>query len=271
MASRQTPLITLTSDFGLRDPYVASMKGVIYTITKNARVVDLTHEIPPQDVFEGALFLAGAIPYFPEGTIHVAVIDPGVGTDRHPIVVSAGDQILVCPDNGLPTLFLQKHPLQEAWIIKNPRFLRETVSATFHGRDVFAPTAAHLASGAALHEVGEELDTIVTLDVPRPRQDSAQCLHGEIVHVDRFGNLVTNIHRSMIGDAAPHVIRAGRHRLRGLRRTYAAAPPGTALALFDSADYLEIAINGGNAHAALRLGPGDEVSVTLHAAGSGGS
>jgi S-adenosylmethionine hydrolase len=263
MASQRMPLITLTTDFGTRDAYVASMKGVIYGIHPDLRVVDLTHDLEPHSILEGALFLAGAIPFFPEGTIHVAVVDPGVGTGRHPIAISAGGQTIVCPDNGLASLFIQEHPLQEARIISNPRFRRETVSATFHGRDIFAPTAARLATGAALHELGEELDMIVLLDVARPRKESGNVVHGVIMHVDHFGNLITNIHRSLIGGAHPTMVRAGSHRLRGVHQTYGEVLAGTSLALFGSSGCLEIAINGGNAHAALRLNQGDAVTVTL--------
>jgi S-adenosylmethionine hydrolase len=263
MAGKKRALITLTTDFGWRDAYVAAMKGVIYGIDPALRVVDLTHDISPQDIFEGSLFLAGALPYFPKGTVHVAVVDPSVGTGRHPIAVSAGGQMIVCPDNGLPSLFLREHPLQEACIITNPRFMRETVSTTFHGRDVFAPTAAHLARGASLHELGDELDTLVMLDIPRPRKESAECIRGEIMHVDRFGNLVTNIQQAMLRNVTPLTIRAGRHLVRGIHRAYAEVPPGRTLALFGSSGYLEIAINGGNARAALRLDQGNEVIVTL--------
>ena len=260
MTSLSMPLITLTTDFGLRDPYVAAMKGVMYGISRELCVVDLSHEIPPQDVLDGALFLAGALPYFPKGTIHVVVVDPGVGTDRRPIALSAGDQILICPDNGLPTLFLREHPLQEARVITNRRLIRETVSPTFHGRDVFAPAAAHLACGAPMEQLGKETDTIVTLDLPRPRKEGGR-LEGEILHTDRFGNLVTNIHQSMLAEATPSVVRAGRHRLGCICQTYAEVSPGSPVALFGSTGYLEIAVNGGSAHAALHLRKGDPVSI----------
>jgi S-adenosylmethionine hydrolase len=263
MAGKSTPIITLTTDFGLRDPYVAEMKGVIYSAGRDLSVVDLTHEIAAQDLFEGSLFLAGAMPHFPEGTLHVAVVDPGVGTLRHPIAVRAGGQVLLCPDNGLPTMFLCEHRLEEARIITDRRFMRETISATFHGRDIFAAAAAQLALGASFRDLGEELDTIVSLDVPRPQAESAQRVQGQIVHVDRFGNLITNIHHSLLRGGSPSLIRAGSYRLRGIHRTYAEVPAGTSLALFGSSGYLEIAVNGGDASAALRLRRGDAVSVTL--------
>lgn len=258
-------LITLTSDFGWRDPYAAAVKGVIYRINPRLRVIDLTHDIPPQDVFEGSLFLASAMPFFPEGTVHIAVVDPGVGTDRHPIALWAGGQILVCPDNGLPTFFLQNHRLQEARIIDNREFMLPDISPTFHGRDLFAPAAAYLASGTEPHELGEELDTVLTIEIPRPNREDDLRIRGEIIHVDRFGNLVTNIHESMLGNVEPHIVRVGRHRMRGLHRTYAEVNPGMPVVLVGSTGHIEIAVNGGNAHAALRLGPGDAVTVVFSA------
>ena len=263
MAVNKTPLITLTTDFGTRDPYVAAMKGAIYSIERKLCVVDLTHEIPPQSVLEGALFLAGAVAHFPKGTIHVAVVDPGVGTERLPIALRAAGQIVVCPDNGLVSLFLRENPLQEARIITDPKFMAATISATFHGRDIFAPAAAHLAAGAPFTELGEELDTIVTLDIPGPHGDTSRGIQGKIVHVDRFGNCITNIHTSALEGASPGNIRVGRHRLHGIRRTYGDVASGKPLALFGSAGYLEIAVNGGNANAALSIGKGDDVFIAF--------
>ncbi len=261
MAVNSIPLITLTTDFGTRDPYVAAMKGLIYSIERKLCVVDLTHEIPPQSVVDGALFLAGAVPHFPKGTIHVAVVDPGVGTERHPIALRAGGQIIVCPDNGLASLFLRDNCLQEARIITNPEFMAATISATFHGRDIFAPAAAHLARGEPFGKLGEELDTVVTLDIQRPQGDTSRGIQGKIVHIDRFGNCITNIHASTLAGASPASIRAGRHRLHGLKRTYGDVAPGKPVALLGSAGYLEIAVNGGNANAALSLGKGDDVFI----------
>ncbi|NIA15369.1 MAG: hypothetical protein GWP08_14965 [Nitrospiraceae bacterium] len=261
MTLASTPIVTLTTDFGLRDPYVATVKGTIYSINARLQVVDLSHEIPPQDILEGALFLAAALPYFPEGSIHVAVVDPGVGTERHPIALRAGGQILVCPDNGLATLFLQEHPLQEARIITNPQCMREFVSATFHGRDIFAPAAARLASGMPLAEVGEELDTIVSLHVAHARKEGGNIV-GEIVHVDRFGNCITNIHHSMLRDVVPSRIQAGGEAVpSGLHATYAEVQTGEPVVLFSSSGHLEIAINGGSACTRLGLGKGDTVSI----------
>jgi S-adenosylmethionine hydrolase len=265
MQIETSPIITLTTDFGLRDPYAATVKGVILSIAPLARIIDLSHEIPPQDVVEGALFLAGALRYFPRGTVHVAVVDPGVGTNRKPIAVAAGGQVIVCPDNGLPSLFLREYPLQEARIISNPALVCQAISATFHARDIFAPAAAHIAMGTPLAELGEEIDTIDTIDIARPDRDG-NVVTGEILHEDRFGNLITNIHSSLLGRQNPALIRVKNYRFPGVYRTYAEAPPCSPLALFGSSGYLEIAVNGANAGAALALGKGDQVIVELASA-----
>lgn len=262
MASRARPLITLTTDFGQRDPYVAAMKGVIYGIAQDVEVVDLSHDIPPHDILAGSLFLAGALPYFPDGAIHVVVVDPGVGTERRPIVLSAGGQIIVCPDNGLPTLFIREHPIDLVRLISNPRFMRETISATFHGRDIFAAAAARLARGEPFEEIGEDLDSVVTLDIARPREGPQGVVLGEIIHVDRFGNLVTNIHRSLISGRFSGSVVAGGHRLGEIHRTYGDVSSGAPLALFGSSGYLEIAVNGASAAEALGLTKGRAVELT---------
>ena len=266
MTSPPRPVITLTTDFGRRDPYVAAMKGVLYSIARDAIVVDLSHEITPHDILAGALFLAGALPYFPPDTIHVVVVDPGVGTERNPVALCAGGQVIVCPDNGLPSLFLREHPIQQARLLTNPTFMREPVSTTFHGRDIFAPAAAWLARGEPFEALGEELDTVVMLDIPQPRHEPESHIHGEIIHVDRFGNLVTNIHRSLVrsvfsGPVSALEVAAGSWRIGGIHKTYGEVPLGAPLALFGSARYLEIALNRAHAHKELGLGKGDSVNV----------
>ena len=255
--------VTLTTDFGWRDPYVAAMKGVLLRgCPDELRIIDLSHEIAPRDVLEGALFLAAALPYFPEGTVHLAVIDPGVGTARRPIAVTAAGQAVVCPDNGLLTLFARAHPLEQAHEIAAGRPARAAVSATFHGRDVFAPAAARLACGEALGDLGPALDAreIVALDIPRPRREGA-VIRGEVIHVDRFGNAISNIDRATIGDAAVREVRAGGRVLGARRRTYSDVAEGEALALLGGSGQLEIAVNGGNASVQLGLGRGDPIEL----------
>lgn len=254
--------VTLTTDFGSRDTYVAAMKGVVLGICPEAQIVDLSHDIPPQSIREGALFVAGAMPYFPAGTIHVVVVDPGVGSQRRAVGVRAGDQYFVCPDNGLLTLFQRQFPVQAAHAIVEPRFRLPRLSSTFHGRDLFAPAAAHLARGVALEEFGPPVDDLVRLELPEPvRQGNA--VEGEVIHVDRFGNLISNIPRAMIGDPEGRTIRVkveGKE-LSGLSRTYSDVAAGQPLILFGSSDLLEVAVNGGSAAAVLGIAVGRPLRV----------
>jgi S-adenosylmethionine hydrolase len=251
----------LTTDFGYRDSYAAAKKGVILSRCLQARILDLRHGIEPRDITDGALFLAGAVPHFSRGTIHVAVVDPGVGTKRLPIVAKAAGQIIVCPDNGLLTLLAQLHPLEEARTIENPEFMLNKVSATFHGRDIFAPAAAAIASGRGVEDAGERLDMIELLDPPRPRAHGESRVEGQVIHADRFGNLISNVHRSMLNEEAIIATRIGSVSLPSLLRTYGDAAPNEALALIGSSGFLEIAVNGGNAQRTLKLGRGDAVEV----------
>ncbi len=256
------PLITLSTDFGRRDPYVAAIKGVLLSACPDAQLIDLTHEIAPQDVFEGALFLAAALPHFPAGAVHVAVVDPGVGGDRRAIAVSAGGQRIVCPDNGMLTLFTREHPIDEARLISNPAFMRDYVSATFHGRDVFAPAAARLACGAPLEAVGPKLDSLVELDIPTPRKTADRVI-GEVMHIDGYGNAISNVHRSDLGGATVREVLAAGRRLGALRRTFADAPQGEPLAYFESTGHLALAVNRGDASAVLGLRRGDAIELLI--------
>jgi hypothetical protein len=247
------PLITLTTDFGIRDPYVAAMKGVIYGLCPGAQIIDLTHDIAPQNVLEAALFVAGSTPFFPPGTIHTVVVDPGVGTERKPLVARVGEQWYVCPDNGVLTLLGRRFDLLDARCISRREFMREEVSATFHGRDIFAPTAARLAAGADPADVGEPVLDLVTLAVPAPCEESEGLFIGEVIHVDHFGNAISNISRARLGGRPVTMVQAGRVRLDGICRTYGDVPPGQPVALFGSSDHLEVAVNGGNAARTLEL------------------
>jgi S-adenosylmethionine hydrolase len=257
--------VTLTTDFGTRDPYVAAMKGVISSICPEAAILDLTHEISPQDILEGALLLAGSAPYFPAGTVHVAVVDPGVGGERRAVAVRAAGQTFVCPDNGLLTLVLRILPREEARVVVEPRFMLETVSATFHGRDVFAPVAAYLAGGVALEEMGPSAGDLVLLDIPEPVRTGGDSIHGIVLHVDRFGNLITNIPRGLVESTGIEkaAVSAGNAKSLPLRRTYSEGAFGEVVALFSSSNHLEIAANGVSAAGHLGMGPGDPVEVTF--------
>lgn len=254
-------LITLTSDFGYRDPWAACMKGVILSIAPETRLVDLSHGIAPQNILEGALFLAAALPTFPSGTIHVAVVDPGVGTARKPIIAQCGGQFVVCPDNGLLTLIERTHPVEAAVAIETPAFIAANPSATFHGRDIFAPAAAHLALGVALADFGPAVGERIKIPVPEATLDKNGQLHGEVIHVDRFGNCITNICRDMVPGDSDYRVQVAAATLPTILRTYGDAPPGTLMALFGSSGHLEIAISMDNAARMLQLDPGTPVTL----------
>lgn len=259
------PIITLLTDFGLRDVYVGVMKGVIAGIAPSARVIDLTHEIPPQDIRAADFCLLCAFPFFPRGTIHVAVVDPGVGTERRAVAVALEEAVLVGPDNGIFSGLLQRKEVKAAVILNRTEFwLSERPGFTFHGRDVFAPVAAHLASGVDLCKLGTPVDpsTLVRLDFPL-WTETAGGFSGLIQYVDAFGNLVTNIPGHLV-EGRTWRIRAADHDLPG-KRTYGDVSPGAPLALTGSHGFVEIAVNGGNANVLLSLNVGDPVQVLLSA------
>lgn len=250
-------LITLLTDFGEKDPYVGIMKGVIYGLNPAARVIDLTHQVTPQAVREGAFLLQNAWPYFPPGTIHTVVVDPGVGTTRKGICLYLPEiGYFIGPDNGLFSYILDLFPGVIAREITNPRFQRPEVSATFHGRDVFAPAAAHLSRGENWEEIGPLLETESMVRLPDLWPDWAQgpdkrSISGEIVHVDHFGTLVTNIPELVFKDIEKETLKTAEiysgetFRLRGLVKTYGEAAKGDLVALFGSSGFLEIArVNG---------------------------
>lgn len=248
------PLITLTSDFGLQDYYVGAMRGAILRLAPEARLVDLSHCIPPQDLLAGAWVLRHAATEFPPGTIHLAVVDPGVGSPRRPLVLESGGFVWVGPDNGLFSYALQA-PGCQAYEITHPDLRGPRLSTTFHGRDLFAPVAARLALGFPLREVGPPVNDPVRLEELKP-QPVAQGLLGQVLHVDRYGNLTTNIPAAEVAGWAAgwRLCLKDGQELTQVCHTYADAPPGTLLALIGSAGLLEIAVNGGSAARRLRLG-----------------
>ena len=251
-----SPVVTLLTDFGTRDPYASAMKGVVLSLCPEASVVDLSHEIAPQGVLEAALFLPAAAPYFPPNSVHCAVVDPGVGTDRRAIAARVDGQTFVCPDNGLLTLLIrQNHDMSIAvHAIENGDFMRAHVSRTFHGRDIFAAAAAHLARGVPLAEAGRAVEDPILLELPAPVCERQRVI-GEVIHIDRFGNCITNIPRPALQDVSMQdleVLAGARSGIR-LHAAYAETAPGTVLALFGSTGLLEIAVNGGNAAEALGL------------------
>ncbi|NLF52521.1 MAG: SAM-dependent chlorinase/fluorinase [Leptolinea sp.] len=263
------PLITLLTDFGISDPYVGIMKGIIADIAPKARVIDLTHMITPQNIREGALALDRAYPYFPAGTIHLAVIDPGVGTERHALAMRTDHYLFVGPDNGLFTFVIKRAKSSQKPIkvvrLENPRYRLEPVSPVFHGRDLFAPAAAYLAAGAALENFGDVIENPVVLTMPFPEAIS-NGYHGEIWAVDHFGSLETNMESGLLSGIDPKQIRiqvAGKVVDHWVR-TFADGEPGELVALVNSSGRLCISIVNGSAANELNVGVGTPVDLIIH-------
>jgi S-adenosyl-L-methionine hydrolase (adenosine-forming) len=261
------PIITLTTDMGLDDAYVAAMKGVILGISPEARLIDICHTIRPQDIAQAAFFMGQACPYFPAGTIHLAMVDPGVGTDRRGIILKTKDAFFVAPDNGILSYVVKPKtdgrlpPGTEAVVLTRRKFWRKDVSATFHGRDIFAPVAAHLSLGRSISEFGETIDRIEVLKISRPRKTKGG-LTGHIIHVDTYGNLITDIAaQDLPRTGTAFKININGRELTGLSRTY--ADTAGLLALIGSGGYLEIAEHNANAAATLRAKVGDKVNIIL--------
>jgi S-adenosylmethionine hydrolase len=257
-------IITLTTDFGVSSPYVAQMKGVILSSYRDVELIELTHGIAPQNIREGAVVLADVTPRFPPGTIHVAVVDPGVGTARRIVYAEIGEQRYVAPDNGLLSLLTASQPPREAIVVENAEFWLPNHSQTFHGRDIMAPVAAHLASGLKPQRLGKPAGSLLALDWPEPTI-SSHGVAGEVLYIDSFGNLVANISHegvTRIGEPAALVVDCGGQRVRGIVSTYGAALEGEIIALFDSQGRLEVAKVGGNAAQELQVGVGQRVAVS---------
>ncbi len=252
-------VITLTTDFGLSDGYVGIMKGVILGIAADVQLVDLSHDIAPQDVRQGSFVLSNAVPYFPAGTVHLAVVDPGVGGDRRPLLVTTPQASFVGPDNGLFTFALAQ-PEAQAWVLDQPRYWLPAISRTFHGRDIFAPVAAHLARGVPPHELGSPIADAVRLEPLLPQRQGNRHIVGHVIHVDRFGNLITNVPGAWLADGDWACEIAGR-RIGHLSDTYAAVHSGALLALIGSSGMLEVAVRNGSAARLLGVGTGQAIHL----------
>ena len=254
-------IITLTTDFGLRDPFVGIMKGVILGIAPDVDVVDITHDIPSYDILDAAFMIDTAYRYFPPGTIHVVIVDPGVGSARRPIAASAKDHIFVAPDNGLLSYVLQSDtaaPSPSAYWIKNQSLFLKAISQTFHGRDIFAPVAAHLALGTPIESVGPPIADFVKKPLPKPRSRGGK-LVGTVLRIDKFGNIITNFKKSHLGtDFTIHV--AGLSITR-LYSTFSEAEPGEFFAVEGSTGYIELALNQGSAADRLNVSLGAEIEL----------
>jgi S-adenosylmethionine hydrolase len=256
-------IITLMTDFGTKGGYVGAMKGVILGINPQCTVVDITHEIPPQGIFEGAFVLGNTYGFFPQGSIHLAVVDPGVGTQREALVVETEDYYFVGPDNGLFTWIFRGREVKQVIGIRNRDFFLEQISQTFHGRDIFAPIAGHLSLGRKPHEFGVKLDTCSEIDIPEPKVTD-KGFTGEIVYIDRFGNLITNLPRHLLeplSGQGPLQVLIKDKRILGLKTAYAQAKKGELMAIFDSFDLLEISVMGDSAGEALKVAKGEKVEL----------
>ncbi|HVG30188.1 MAG TPA: SAM-dependent chlorinase/fluorinase [Pyrinomonadaceae bacterium] len=260
-------IITLLTDFGAADYFVGALKGVILSANPRATIVDITHEIPAHDVQAGAFTLLAASESFPEGTLHVAVVDPGVGSARRAVLAECGGQRYVGPDNGLFSYVCERAGGARVRHLTNRKFFRREVSATFHGRDVFAPVAAALSAGVDARELGEEIDDWVRLPPLAPRVDGDGTIEATIIHVDRFGNCVTNLTRRELGDeqiARGATLVVGDQPIRRFRRFYADGEGGSPepFAIWGSAGFLEISAPRASAAAILGAGRGQTVIVT---------
>jgi hypothetical protein len=264
MARFSLPIITLTTDFGLADGYVAAMKGVILGIAPQATLVDISHQIEPQNVREAAYVLRTALPYFPPGAVHVAVVDPGVGSARRPLAARVGNSFLVGPDNGVFTYALQSAGQPAACVhLDNPKYWLPQVSRTFHGRDIFSPVAAHLANGVPLEALGAVIDDPVQFEVQPAQRKPDGSLRGQVIHVDRFGNLVSNIPGAWLAGKHWRVHIAGQ-QIIGPNLAYADAAPGQLLTLVSSDATLEVAVRDGSAAERLGVAAGEPIAVTPH-------
>ena len=261
------PLITLQSDFGLQDPYVAEMKAVILTICPEARIVDISHCIEKFNIRMGAFVLASATRYFPQGTIHIAVVDPGVGTRRRAILVETTRTFYIGPDNGLLMLAAHREEIRHAYAITNQKLMLPRVSSTFHGRDVFAPAAAHLANGTSPTHFGSGIQDYAVPHFAAPLLQADRVV-GEILHIDDFGNIITNIKSAELEKAGlrtkePLSIRLRNKSFRAnLCEVYGDVAHKAALALIGSHDFLEISVNQGSAAGMFKVKAGDNVVVS---------
>ena len=260
MSLKVENLIVLLTDFSEPDGFAGVMKGVILSIHPGAQIIDLAHGLPPQDIRGGAFLLASHAPYFPRGTIFIGVVDPGVGSNRRGILIQTNRFFFIGPDNGLFSWALRNEKVKRIVEITNPKWMLETKRSTFDGRDVFAPAAAHLAKGVALSRFGPDLNHLVELPWPEP-QKRKNAWKGEVIHVDRFGNLISNLHRDLLKPGGRKKVLLGRKVIGPIRRSYSAVKAGESVALFSSAGFLEIALSGANAAKILGEKTGSKITL----------
>jgi S-adenosylmethionine hydrolase len=264
------PIITLTTDFGLNDHFVGTIKGVILDIAPDVEIVDICHSVQAFDVLDGALTIVQAYSYFPNGTVHLVVVDPGVGTSRRPIVVTTERHHFVAPDNGVLSLIYSREERVHVRHVTAEHYYLQPVSNTFHGRDIFAPVTAYLAKGVDPLKFGEEISDFVRFNAPKPKPDG-NTLRGVVLKVDRFGNLVTNITRQdvpllFVEEPAPFKILVGKREITEIKMNYAQGAPGQVFGILGSMGYLEIAANRGSAAQLVGVGKGSDVNIVLKGA-----
>lgn len=263
------PLITLLTDFGLADEYVGLMKGVILSINPLAKIIDLTHQIDPQDIVQAAYTIKSSYKYFPKGTIHLLVVDPGVGTCRSVIALEKDGHIFLAPDNGLLTLLINDKKDDFIISVDNSKYFLKNISRTFHGRDIFAPVAAHITKGVKLHEMGSPIDKkkLAKIKIPVPSTLSDGGIKGSIIFIDHFGNLITNIDtdflKKNINPKKNNNIKIilGNKKIQGLSNNYKSVNMQSPLAIIGSKGYLEVSVNCGNAKQYFTAEKGDEVRI----------
>jgi S-adenosyl-L-methionine hydrolase (adenosine-forming) len=259
------PVITLTTDFGTSEHFVGTMKGVILGIAPTAQIVDITHEVRAFEVTEGAFTIAQAYRYFPKNTVHVVVVDPGVGSSRRPLLAESGGQRFVAPDNGVLSMIFSREKTKVRHIT-NERYFLKPLSRTFHGRDVFAPVAAHLASGVLPTRFGKLIEDHLRLNFEKPIQTGKRVWTGRILQVDRFGSLITNLHTDQFPDIQTRAfeLNVGLQTVNRMALTFTECDPGEIFVLVGSSGYLEVATNQGSASKALGCGTGSPVELTLY-------
>lgn len=263
------PLITLTTDFGTEDHYVAAIKGVILWINPAVNIVDVTHEVPPHDVMEAAFIINNAYRFFPPNSIHIIVVDPGVGSSRRPLLVCTDHHKFIAPDNGVLSLILDQEHIVEAYELTSKHYWRGVASDTFHGRDIFAPVASWLSKGTRPRNFGEAAENLKKIDFPAPKNLDDKRILGTVIHVDRFGNAIINVdmdhlislNRDILQNSLK--LKSGNLTIADFKKTYSEGEPGKPFFLINSSNYLEIAMNQSPAASVLNLKRGAEVLIEI--------
>jgi S-adenosyl-L-methionine hydrolase (adenosine-forming) len=269
MPAARTPIITLLTDFGTRDHFVAAIKGVILSIAPQTQIVDISHDVPPHDILEAGFILRSCYANFPSRTIHVVVVDPTVGSPRKSIIVATDDYYYVAPDNGVLSFIYDADPVSTVVEVSAEHLMLAQVSKTFHGRDIFAPAAAWLARGTDMLNFGDPITDYSRIPLPKAKMVGEALVKGTVIHVDRFGNLITNISREDLESARQKVpgdglrVLVAKQEIQGLKEYYAEAQKGEVVALFGSSNLLEIAQNQGSAARTLNVSRGAEIGILL--------